>query len=217
MNEKVRTSQITKSKFVTSYLRRSILPNLPWRKNEVTLLNSCDAKRFCDVSFILIFWIRGWVIFKNYFQDYSRLFFHFLAMTTAASQYSAAKPGRRRGRLKWLKMAEMYWRQLTFSEVQGLYRSKSPGEVFQKKKIHSFIWWTFSEMLTLFLARKKMAIWENGAFSAVGEGEIQFQNMVRSMIFSSCRFFEFLYILFLTFVIKFFDARVKVQPISISY
>ena len=45
-------------------------------------------------------------------------------------------------------------------------------------------------MLTLFLARKKMAIWENGAFSAVGEGEIQFQNMVRSMIFSSCQFFD---------------------------
>ena len=69
-------------------------------------------------------------------------------------------------------------------------------------------------MLTLFLARKKMAIWENGAFSAVREGEIQFQNMVRSMIFSSCQFFEFLYFIF---VIKFFDARVKVQPISVSY
>ena len=114
MNEKVRTSQITKSKFVISYLRRSILPNLPWRKNEVTLLNSCDAKRFCDVSFILIFWIRGWVIFKNYFQDYSRLFFHFLAMTTAASQYSAAKRGRSienssMGRRDWVDWNYVGW------------------------------------------------------------------------------------------------------------
>ena len=106
--------------------------------------------------------------------------------------------------LKWLKSRKRSWRQL-------IYFVK-----FFKRVIH-FFWWTFSEMLTLFLARKKMAIWENGAFSAVREGEIQFQNMVRSMIFSSCRFFEFLYILFLTFVIKFFDARVKVQPISISY